>query len=294
MFYPVSTRREPAEAPVRALVCLTPAESKRLIARAVTALPEVKHALQHGTIYLARGITNAFVLEELTGEKVEPRSHYAAGVIFDGELAAVPAGVRMQPVILRQGKRLKIAPNEALADFTPADIVIKGANCIDPQGNAGVFVAGDRGGTVGEVEPILQSRGSHLIVAAGLEKLIPSVERASWVCGIYHFKYSTGVPAAVIPLPNARVVTEIQAFELLCGVCAVQVAAGGVAGSEGAVVLSLEGQAADIEKVMALVKSVKGEPPVARPAARTVPPAAQFDLDAMKQWYTFYPPAPPK
>ncbi len=294
MFYPTNLSQETLKAPVRALISLTPAESRRLIARAVAVLPEVKQALQNGTVCIGRGVTNAFVVEEITGSKIEPKSHYAAGIIMDGELTIVPAGVRMKPIVLRQGKPIGIAPAEALADFKDSDVFIKGANCVDPLGNVGVLVAGERGGTVGEFQSILQSRGSHLIVPVGLEKLIPSVEEASWVCGIFRFKYSTGLPVALIPLPNALVVTEIQAFGVLCGAKGVQVAAGGVAGSEGTVVLSLEGSTAQIEKVMSLVKSVKGEPPVARPAVRGVSTATQFNYDAMAQWSVLHIPAPPK
>ncbi len=294
MFYPTNLNQEIVKAPVRALVSLTPAESRRLIAKAVAVLPEVRQALKDGIVCIGRGVTNAFVLEEITGSKIEPKSHYAAGIIMDGELSVVPAGVRMKPVVLRQGKPVDVAPADALADFKASDVFIKGANCVDPAGNVGVLVAGNRAGTVGEFQPILQSRGSYLIVPVGLEKLIPSVEEASRVCGIFHFKYSTGLPAALIPRPNALVVTEIQAFGILCGAKGVQVAAGGVAGSEGTVVLSLEGSAAQIEKVMSLVKSVKGEPPVTSPTTRSTPQAVQFNYDAMAQWYTLNPPAPPK
>ena len=76
---------EPAD-PISALVALTPSESKRVIAKGVAALPEVKRAMERGLIVVGRGTTNAFVVEELTGEKIENKSHYAAGFIVDGEL----------------------------------------------------------------------------------------------------------------------------------------------------------------------------------------------------------------
>jgi hypothetical protein len=67
--------------PVSALVSLTPSESKRVIAKGVAALPEVKRATQRGLIVVGRGTTNAYVAEELTGEKTENKDHYAAGFI---------------------------------------------------------------------------------------------------------------------------------------------------------------------------------------------------------------------
>ena len=56
-----------------ALVVLNPSESRRLLAKATVALPEVKHAYEHGTIIIGRGVTNAYVTEELLGVRIEPR-----------------------------------------------------------------------------------------------------------------------------------------------------------------------------------------------------------------------------
>jgi hypothetical protein len=79
---------EPAD-PVSALVALTPSESKRVIAKGVAALPEVKRAMERGLIVVGRGTTNAFVAEELTGEKTENKNHYAAGFIVCGQRGRV-------------------------------------------------------------------------------------------------------------------------------------------------------------------------------------------------------------
>ncbi|HEX7549383.1 MAG TPA: hypothetical protein VF579_02295, partial [Candidatus Methylomirabilis sp.] len=73
-------------------------------------------------------------------------------------------------------------------------------------------------------------------------------------------------------------------FEVLTGAKAVAIAGGGIAGSEGTTVLSLTGEASQIEKVMSLVLAIKGEPPVGRPSSRVTPAAAGFKYDAMAQW----------
>ena len=290
MFYHQPSRnQEITEAPVRALFSLTSAESKRLIAKGVAALPEVKQALKQGIVAIGRGTTNAFIVEELTGNKIEPKSHYAAGIIVDGELSAVPQGTRLKPIALRNGTSISVSPDEIIQEFRERDVFIKGANAIDPEGNAGVLAASDVGGTIGAILAIILARGSHLIVPVGLEKLIPSVAEAAQVTGIFRFKYSTGLPTGLIPIPNALVVTEVQAFQVLTGVRAVPVATGGIAGSEGTVVLSLEGETAQIEQALSLVKAVKGEPPVGRPSARSNPPAADLNYNALEQWYTLHP-----
>lgn len=288
-YYQPSLNQEMTEAPIRALVSLTPAESKRLIAKGVAVLPEVRQALEQGIVIIARGTTNAFVVEELTGDKIEPKCRYASGIIVDGELSAMPANMMMEPVVLRRGKPDGTPAADALQEFREGDVSIKGASAVDPEGNAGVLAAGERGGTIGEILPVLLPRGSHLVMPVGLEKLIPSVAQAARVTGIFRFKYSTGLPVGLVPAPNALVVTEVQAFRVLIGIKVVPVAAGGIGGSEGTVVLSLEGSAAQIEEALSLVKSIKGEPPVSRPAARVIGAAADFNYDAMAQWQAWKP-----
>ena len=284
MFYQTRIPRvEPAD-PVSALVALKPSESKRVIAKGVAALPEVKRAMERGLIVVGRGTTNAFVAEELTGEKIENKSRYAAGFIVDGELSATPVVSLIPVVVLRDGRRVGITPPDALREFGEKDVSIKGASAIDADGNVAVCAASPESGTIGGILPTVLARRSYLIAPVGLEKLVPSVPQACDATGVFHFRYSTGLPVALVPMPNALAVTEIQAFEVLTGVRAVAIGAGGVAGSEGTIVLSLTGEAAQIEKAMVLVQAVKGEPPVGRPAARVTPPAASFEYDAMEQW----------
>jgi hypothetical protein len=61
---------------------------------------------------------------------------------------------------------------------------------------------------------------------------------------------------------GAQVVTEAEALWELYGVDAVHVASGGVGGSEGSVVLALEGPKENIEAAMLDLRSIKGEPAV--------------------------------
>jgi hypothetical protein len=174
------------------------------------------------------------------------------------------------PWVFRRGLKVEESAEEALKQFTATDVSVKGANAIDPQGNVGVLAANDFGGTIGSIWPVLAARGSHLIVPAGLEKMIASVVDASWACGNKLFKYVMGTRVALMPVVSARVVTEIQALEILTGVHAVHVSSGGVGGSEGAVVIALEGSDETVQRAFELVKSMKGEPAIEMP--RLQPP----------------------
>lgn len=249
---------------VHALVVLTSAESKRLIAKAVAMLPEVQKALKEGTVIVSGGTGNAFVAEELLGIKIA-KIRYTAGVICNGELGLTPPETRLKPYVLRKGQPVKILLEEALSEFGPGDVFIKGANAVDTEGNAGILVGNKEGGSIGMALPRLLPRGSHLIMPVGLEKLVPSVIKAAVSYDVSRIKYSTGTRPCLFPVVTGLVITEIQALEVLAGIKATHIASGGVGGSEGSVVLSLEGSEAQIETAFAKVKAIKGEPPVPRP-----------------------------
>jgi hypothetical protein len=268
---------------VSALVTLTPSESKRLIAKAVAKLPEVTKALQDGLVIISRGSTNAFIAEEIMGISINAKAEeYCRGLITGGELRANRKTAAERTIgndfVLRCGKVEDIQPQEAIKEFTCDDVFIKGANAIDSSGEAAVLVAGIDGGTTGWALPPVASRGSHLIVPVGLEKLVPSIALASPKCGVLRFKYSMGLPRGLFPLINAKIVTEIQALAILANVGAVHAASGGIGGSEGAVILAMEGGEKDLDLAFGIVKAIKQEPPVAHPENIT-PAAATFDYD---------------
>jgi len=266
MFYPVPSTDSPSGRPAStyAVVVLTPSESKRLLARAVVALPEVLWARERGRVIVARGSTTAFVAEELLGVNVS-KGAYCAGLIARGELRVNPEHLMLPPFVLVDGRVGAESYSEALSNFAADDVLIKSANAVDPQGNAGVLMASDVGGTIGAALPIVVPRGAHLIMPVGLEKLVTSVTEASHKLGIGRCKFATGWRVALMPVVNALVVTEVQALNILAGVGATHVASGGIGGSEGSVVLALEGGDEQLERAFRLVQSVKGEPPVREP-----------------------------
>ncbi|MFC1911798.1 hypothetical protein ACFLXG_01380 [Chloroflexota bacterium] len=288
MFYEIEIAKpEPGQKQVSALVVLNPSESRRLLARATVALPEVQNAYKKGMIIIARGITNAYVSEELFGISVEPKAGQTAGMVCGGITNANSGRSPCHWHVIKQGKVAEGAdPNAEILNFGPDDVFIKGANAVDEEGNAGILTSSAKGGTIGIAWPIVTPRSSNLIIPVGLEKLVPSVMEAAKHSGIYHFKYSMGLPAKLSPVPLGKVVTEIQALALLTGVKAYHLASGGVGGSEGAVVLALEGDEKTVEKAFELVKSIKGEPPVTLPDTLYVNSAADYNYDPSAQLAT--------
>jgi len=288
MFYEVDIPPlKPGQKKAAALVVLNPCESRRLLARAAVATPEMQKAWKNGMIIIGRGITNAYLTEELFGITIEPRAGQAFGLICNGVTNGNPTPPPCTWHVIRKGKVVEGADsNVEILNFGPEDVFIKGANAVDPQGNAGIFASSLKGGTIGMCWPVVTPRGSHLIIPVGLEKLIPSVLEASKHTGIYHFKYSMGLPAKIMPVETALVITEVQAFAILAGVKAYHVASGGVGGSEGAVVLTLEGDEERLTKAFEIAKSLKGEKPPTLPGKLFINSAADFNYDPLAQHAT--------
>ena len=284
MFYPVQVPDpRPGEKQVSALVVLNPSESRRLLAKATAALPEVRRAMEKGTIIIGRGITNAYVTEELLHTRVEPKAAQTSGIVCHGSTNAHAGPPPSTWHVIRDGKVVEGADsNVEILKFGPDDVFIKGGNAVDPFGNAGVYASSLKGGTIGMCWPIVTPRGAHLIQPIGLEKMVASVDEAALHSGVYHFKYSMGLPGKIVPVTVSKVVTEIQAFGLL-GVRAHHIGSGGVGGSEGAVLLAIEGEEEKVKRAFEYAKSIKGEPPVTMPKQFKVSSPADFKYDAQAQ-----------
>lgn len=251
---------------MRALITLTPAEGKRLIAKAVASMPAVRRALDTAYVLLAEGTTTAMVYQEITGDQTICPEKCAVGLITDGRLCVTdPADRTAFPQVLLKGEaqpRKSFA--EALSDHHKDTVIIKGANAIDEEGAAGIITTGFDGGSITKLIGPAVSRGLTVIVPAGLEKLVPSVERSAGACcGADHFDIAMGAPGGMFCLHHAVIVTEIDALRQLFGVESDLICRGGVGGSEGSVTLAAAGSEDSIRAMQQfLEENVKGEPPI--------------------------------
>jgi hypothetical protein len=286
MFYEVEVpdKRNGAKRWACALVVLNPSESRRLLAKATVALPEVRRAFESGTIIIGRGVTNAYVTEELLGVEIEPKAGQTVGMVCKGVTTGNSGPPPCPHHVIRAGEVIEGADSkEEIASFGPEDVFIKGGNAIDPEGNAGILTSSLTAGTIGMAWPVVTPRGSHLIMPIGLEKLVPSVVDAAKSTDLYRFKYSMGLPARLTPVVLGKVVTEVEALAVLAGVKVTHVGSGGVGGSEGAVVLVIEGEESRVDQAFELVTSIKGEPTVTVPDSLYVTSAAEYNYDPKVQ-----------
>jgi hypothetical protein len=241
---------------MRAQLTITVDSGKWLIARAILRLPEVIEASKTGKIVLKGGTTVSCVAEELLGMKLR----ISGRVTERGTVGSFENGSSPHSVLVQQGKWQSIDDRflDTVLALGPRDVVIIGANAIDREGNAAMMAASPGGGSVGPAVAALTTEGAHIIIAAGLEKLIPG--RISELVGQVGRKscdFSMGAAVGLIPL-HGRTVTEIEAIETLGSLSRVMVIGrGGIGRAEGSTTLLIEGSEDSLENVINEVARVQ-------------------------------------
>ena len=244
---------------MKAQVSLTVSESKRLIARGVAALDIVRAKMRQGMIMVSTGTTNAYVLEELLGERFDKRTYVTGRTLPYGKKLEWPKN--RPDVVLRNGQ---VAPEldrfSSVKAMQAGDIFIKGANALNyERGMAGILVGGEGGGTIGGTLGYIITKKLRLLLPVGLEKCVPyPIEAASAAIG--EEDETTGNIVSLFPV-QGQIFTEIEAVRTLSGAEAIPCAAGGIAGAEGAVWLLIRGEAEAVRKAMAIIEEIRGEPP---------------------------------
>jgi len=253
---------------MRAQVSLTPAEAKKLIAKAVVKLGPVKQALAKGMIVMHPSSTTLFIAEEIAGERPKTRVWVCGVIVPKGAcLERAASGLSIgQPEDFRESwvfDRGRFSTGATLRDLLArmraSDLYIKGANALDPDGAVGILV-GNRveGGTIGRVIAASKRKGFTLIFPVGLEKLVPtSIKKAAREALKTKYNYAMGIGCSLLPCKGI-VVSETNAIEILSGAAAVPIAAGGLGGAEGSITLVIKGGKKQVSKALEFVEQSKG------------------------------------
>ncbi len=160
-------------AEVQSGAILTVAESKRLIGKAVAQMPIVKNALANGMVIIIKGSTNAYVAEEITGNKADHTAFVTGRIEPEKGAKNLPQVKPIPHLILDKGKVVDIPLPEAAKKLKAGDVVMKGANALDYKNKmAATNILDPSGGTLGATFPFVVARKAHLVIPVGLEKLI--------------------------------------------------------------------------------------------------------------------------
>jgi hypothetical protein len=242
---------------MKATITLTVAEGKRLIAKAIAAMPEVVQARAVGRILLKGGTTVSAVAEELTGRpmrisgRITPQGLKSAAHITDAP----------HYVLLERGSRRGLQPEELLdvvGRLGPGDLFIAGANIIDAYGGAALMASTPLGGNGGRILSPIMGEGIATIVAASLEKLVPgTVAEAVRAASRRGVELSMGAPVGLMPLVGT-LVTEVEAVRSLAPVHCQVIGRGGIQGAEGSTTLIVWGERPDVQHVFEIARALKG------------------------------------
>ena len=194
----------------------------------------VKEALKSRLVIIIKGTTNSYVAEEILKTPIQ-KERYGRGVVVPEGLSYLPEEESIPDVIIEKGKMRKdLTLEEAIKMLETGDVLIKGANALDSGGITGVFVARapiTDGGTIGRSLGTVVGRGVNFIVPVSLEKLIPiSIREVVTQLNDKEVSLAMGLTVNVMPTIG-KVVTEIESFEILAGVEAINIGGGGVGGA---------------------------------------------------------------
>ncbi len=247
---------------------ITPAAGKRLIAKSMPHIEEIRQAVDSRTVVIVAGTTNGYVAQELLksiGQEASfTREGFFRGITLppQGKVAStgrLPEGERRftGDVVIEKGKWL---PGKTISDvidgLKAGDVIIKGANALDVEhGKAGVLIGDSKAGTIGVALQAVYGRRVSLYIPVGLEKRIAGdIEEAARLLN------SPGVHGARLMPVSGVIVSELSAIRILTGCVAVMSAAGGVCGAEGSVWIAARGSAKQTEDLRAVYSEISHEP----------------------------------
>ena len=242
-------------------VVLTVSEGKRLIAKGIAEYQPVIEALNKGWVAVAKGSTNAYVVEELGGKAIEKRKYVTGYTVPKAARGKAGLSAELPDLVLKKGEPVQgLSAAEALKEMGPGDVFLKGANAINYRERlAGILIGHPTGGTIGAAIGIITARRVNLIVPAGLEKEVPyDLIDAAAVVGPGEEDRPKDFPS-LWPV-YADLFTEIEAFRELFEVEAYPIAAGGLAGAEGAFRFCLSGDKRAVGDALKLIEEIQGEP----------------------------------
>lgn len=246
---------------------LTPAAGKRLIAKSLLYIPSIKEALQNKTVVIIAGTTNGYVAEEFLksmgqGEGFS-KERFFRGITLPPKYETNSEG-RLNDenrfpgdVVIVKGKwELGKTIVDVAAHLQKGDLIIKGANAVNLDTmQAAIYIGHPTGGTISVALQTVIGKRVELYLPVGLEK------RISGDINKIAVKLNSLNTNGLRYLPvSGNVITELQAINLISGVEAELVAAGGVCGAEGSCWIAVTGTEEQLSKADELLKLAIQEP----------------------------------
>lgn len=246
---------------------ITVAAGKRLIAKAIAADKSIRTALLSNTIVIIGGTTNSYIAEELLGilgvDTEFSKQRFFRGISLPPQFQVTNQGslpnTNTSDVVIRRGEwQIGKTIFDVFNELKEGDIIFKGANTVNlTYKQAGVIIGHPQGGTSMILMQAVIGRRTRLIIPVGLEKR--TNEDLLQIASMVNKPKEEGYRLFVFP--NGEIITEIEALNMLTGVEAKIMAAGGVCGAEGAVWLVIRGSSSQEKKAREIIEEIENEPP---------------------------------
>ncbi len=229
-----------------------------MIAKGVVRLEVVKRAIENGKIVIKGGTTVSAIAEEICGEDVR----ISGRITPKGTMTARhkgETGKHHSIMIERQtAEGIDTRWEEVAAHLTENDLIIVGANAFDVYGNAALMAGSFMGSVGGKGLYASSLEGIPMIVAVGLEKLVPgNLADIIPFVGRKIVDRSYGCAVGLIPICG-RIFTEKDAVEAIAPVRCFVIGKGGVLGAEGSTTLLVDGEEKAVLCIENIFKMIKG------------------------------------
>ena len=229
-----------------------------MIARGVSSLNRVKKALKSGKIVLKGGTTVSAISEELIGKPMAISGRITP--LGTRTAKFVPKHDEPHGLLIEKGKETKIDGRweEAMSRLNPGDCFITGANIIDAGGNAALMAGTMFGAKPGPWIQGAWTEGVYVIIAVGLEKLIPgSVKEVIKIAGRMRVDKSYGMAVGFMSL-SGEIFPEDEATTALAQVACHDTGTGGLLGAEGSTTVLVDGRDAEVSRIDKIYQEMHG------------------------------------
>lgn len=239
---------------------LTVAAGKKLIAKAILSLEQIKKALNKHTIVIISGSTNGYIAEEIL-TFIDQKGDFSKSSFLRG--VNVGPGNKIKnglysnvDIVIEKGKWIKEKNIFNITDTLGCDdIILKGANAVDQERKlAGIQIGNPTLGTSGPILQAVIGRRTQLIIPIGLEKRV--FGNIAEIAAKLNDPSTSGL--RMLPI-SGTIITELEAIKLLSGASAELVAAGGVLGAEGSCWIAVSGTKEQLEVASNVLNSIKCE-----------------------------------
>jgi hypothetical protein len=263
--------------PLRVQVTTTVNEGKALIAEAIYHLKSVQYALDHGKVLLKGGTTVSSLAEKM----VDISLRISGRVSARGTKSSQIKPDHPHSILIEDGKYRNADDHfaEMVLSMDTDDVIVVGANAIDVYGNAAMMAGAPGGGNPGLAFSAMACEGVKVIIACGMEKLIPFSAMACEgvkviiACGMEKLipgnindivkktgrkssDIAFGMSVGLIPL-YGEIITEREAIRVFGDVEVTIIGKGGLDDGHSALTLILDGERQELTKVLPVLDRIR-------------------------------------